>query len=47
MIIIKKWKFIFMEELYFDGGLLQLIDYKIISIFITTITLGLGHLDNL
>lgn len=30
-----------MEESYFDGGLLQLIGYKIIGIFVTVITLGI------
>jgi uncharacterized membrane protein YjgN (DUF898 family) len=32
-----------MEKSYFDGGLLQLIGYKILGIFITIITLGICY----
>ncbi len=32
-----------MEESYFDGGLLQLLGWRILGGFITTITLGLAY----
>ena len=32
-----------MKESYFDGGLLQLIGWKIAGAFITTVTLGICY----